>query len=249
MAEKKATFTYGDGKKAVITIEPQVDANVVMLKGDDGMTSYELAVKYLGFTGTLEDWIKAYTTPEDYFTRDDLKMVTQAEYDDLKANNKLVAGCYYFITDDTIAEDFEKAIATAQGTADQALELSRSNKTDIGKLDQKIKTATIETSVSWTSSDTSIHTSSHSDSGFTSAKVSVPYGAQIKSITISDVESSAEKATDSSMSVVTINASDAIMSNFMHELTISVRALETISKGAHGTISGTLALTYLYLKD
>lgn len=117
MAEKKATFTYGDGKKAVITIEPQVDTKVVMLKGDDGMTSYELAVKYLGFTGTLEDWIKAYTTPEDYFTRHELKMITQAEYDDLESNNKLVTGCYYIITDDTTLEDLESAIAKAKEEA------------------------------------------------------------------------------------------------------------------------------------
>lgn len=130
MAEKKATFTYGDGKKAVITIEPQVNTKVVMLKGDDGMTSYELAVKYLGFSGTLEDWIKAYTTPEDYFTRDDLKMVTQAEYDELKANNKLVAGCYYFITDDTTLEDLETAITKAKEEAEDCL----------NKLDLRVKT-------------------------------------------------------------------------------------------------------------
>lgn len=68
--------------------------------GEDGKSSYDLAVEELHYSGTLEEWIASFSTPENYITRDEFKKVTQAEYDALEQAHQLIPDCYYIITDD-----------------------------------------------------------------------------------------------------------------------------------------------------
>ena len=68
--------------------------------GQDGKSSYDLAVEELHYSGTLEEWIESFSTPENYITRDEFKKVTQAEYDALEQAHQLIPDCYYIITDD-----------------------------------------------------------------------------------------------------------------------------------------------------
>ena len=73
---------------------------VLMLKGEKGYSSYEEAVANELFSGTLEEWIETFATPDNYITRFEYKKVTQAEYDALVRDNAFIPDCYYFITDD-----------------------------------------------------------------------------------------------------------------------------------------------------
>lgn len=52
-----------------------------------------------------------------------IEFVTQAQYNDLEQAGQLIEGCYYFITDDETAENFEDAIEALQ-TAVEALTAS-----------------------------------------------------------------------------------------------------------------------------
>lgn len=75
--------------------------------GQDGKSSYELAVEEELFSGTLEEWIETFATPENYITRTEFQKVTQAQYDAMAEAGTLVANCYYLIIDDTTATEFE----------------------------------------------------------------------------------------------------------------------------------------------
>lgn len=77
--------------------------------GADGKSSYELAIENELFSGTLEEWINTFATPENYITRGEFQKVTQAQYDALKQAGELIPNCYYLIIDSTDAEDFEQA--------------------------------------------------------------------------------------------------------------------------------------------
>lgn len=82
------------------------EIKILMLKGasgtdgQDGKSSYDLAVEELHYSGTLEEWLESFSTPENYITRNEFKKVTQAEYDELEATHQLIPDCYYIITDD-----------------------------------------------------------------------------------------------------------------------------------------------------
>lgn len=80
--------------------------------GQDGKSSYELAVENELFSGTLEEWIETFSTPENYITRTEFQKVTQAQYDAMAQAGTLIPNCYYLIIDDTTAQDF----ATLQNT-------------------------------------------------------------------------------------------------------------------------------------
>lgn len=86
-----------DKEIKVITVKGQ--------KGENGKSSYELAVEELHYSGTLEEWLESFSTPENYITRDEVKKVTQAEYDALEQAHQLIPDCYYIITDDTTYDD------------------------------------------------------------------------------------------------------------------------------------------------
>ena len=73
--------------------------------GQDGKSSYELAVEELHYSGTLEEWLESFATPENYVTRNEFQKVTQAEYDALVQAHELIPDCYYIITDDTSYDD------------------------------------------------------------------------------------------------------------------------------------------------
>lgn len=75
--------------------------------GQDGKSSYELAVEEELFSGTLQEWIETFATPENYITRTEFQKVTQAQYDAMEQAGTLVPNCYYLIIDDTTAQDFE----------------------------------------------------------------------------------------------------------------------------------------------
>lgn len=81
------------------------EIKVIAVKGQRGYSSYEEAVANDYFSGTLEEWIETYATPENYVTRDEFKKVTQAEYDALEQAGELIPNCYYIITDDTTYDE------------------------------------------------------------------------------------------------------------------------------------------------
>lgn len=94
-------------------------------KGDNGKSSYELAVEELHYSGTLEEWIETFATPENYVTRYEFQKVTQAEYDALAQAQELIPDCYYIITDDTSYDDLidrieaiESDVTNIQGDID-----------------------------------------------------------------------------------------------------------------------------------
>lgn len=102
------------------------EIKIMMLKGErgskgkdgqngaDGKSSYELAKENLLFSGTLEEWIETFATPENYFTRAEIQRVTQAEYDKLVETGQVATNCYYLITDDNTLETLESLITTLQ---------------------------------------------------------------------------------------------------------------------------------------
>lgn len=85
----------------------QGNAGTDGIDGIDGKSSYELAVENELFSGTLEEWIETFATPENYITRTEFQKVTQAQYDAMEQAGTLVPNCYYLIIDDTTAQDFE----------------------------------------------------------------------------------------------------------------------------------------------
>lgn len=89
-----------DKEIKVIAVKGQKGDN-----GQDGKSSYELAVEELHYSGTLEEWLESFATPENYVTRNEFRKVTQAEYDELEQAGELIPDCYYIITDDTSYDD------------------------------------------------------------------------------------------------------------------------------------------------
>ena len=55
------------------------EIKIIMLKGEKGNSSYEEAVENGLFSGTLEEWIETYATPENYVTTIDFERVTQEQ--------------------------------------------------------------------------------------------------------------------------------------------------------------------------
>ena len=76
------------------------EIQIIMLRGKTGATSYEDAVKHNLFSGTLEEWIETFATPDNYITRYEFQKVTQEEYDALEEAQLVIPNCYYVITDD-----------------------------------------------------------------------------------------------------------------------------------------------------
>lgn len=91
-------------------------------KGDNGKSSYELAVEELHYSGTLEEWIETFATPENYVTRNEFQKVTQAEYDALVEAGELIPNCYYIITDDTSYTDLVDRIDNMAGDVEDVIE-------------------------------------------------------------------------------------------------------------------------------
>lgn len=69
-----------------------------------------------------------------------IEFVTQAQYNTLEQGGELIEGCYYFITDDTTAEDIEDAIDALEDDVDALQTGLNSAEADIAKL--KIKSTT-----------------------------------------------------------------------------------------------------------
>lgn len=90
------------------------EIQILMLKGEKGRSSYEEAVENEYFSGTLEEWIETYATPENYVTRNEFKKVTQAEYDALEEAGELIPNCYYVITDDDTWEEIETRLTALE---------------------------------------------------------------------------------------------------------------------------------------
>ena len=88
------------------------EIKVVILKGERGYSAYQEAVANNLFSGTLEEWIETYATPDDYITRGEFQKVTQAQYDALKQAEQLVPNCYYLIVDDTSYQDIMTRLNT-----------------------------------------------------------------------------------------------------------------------------------------
>ena len=59
------------------------EIKIIMLKGEKGNSSYEEAVENGLFSGTLEEWIETYATPENYVTTIDFQRVTQEQSSDI----------------------------------------------------------------------------------------------------------------------------------------------------------------------
>ena len=102
--------------------------------GQDGKSSYELAIENELFSGTLEEWINTFATPENYITRGEFQKVTQAQYDSLKQAGELIPNCYYLIIDSTDAEDFEQALDDVSNLKDDVSNL----KDDVSSLDDDV---------------------------------------------------------------------------------------------------------------
>lgn len=98
------------------------EIKVIAVKGQRGYSSYEEAVANDYFSGTLEEWIETYATPENYVTRDEFKKVTQAEYDALEEAGELIPNCYYIITDDTSYTDLVERIDNMAGDVEDVVE-------------------------------------------------------------------------------------------------------------------------------
>ena len=90
------------------------EIKVIALRGTKGKTSYEEAVENELFSGTLEEWISTFATPDNYITRGEFQKVTQAQYDALKQAGQLVENCFYLIVDDTSYDDLNDALEQLQ---------------------------------------------------------------------------------------------------------------------------------------
>lgn len=86
------------------------EIKVVMMRGLTGNSSYQDAVENELFSGTLEEWIETFATPENYITRTEFQKVTQAQYDELKAQGQLIPNAFYLITDDDTYDEITTRI-------------------------------------------------------------------------------------------------------------------------------------------
>ena len=121
------------------------EIQVIMLRGQTGLSSYEEAVKHSLFSGTLEEWIVTFATPDNYITRTEFQKVTQAEYDALEEAGELIPNCYYLITDDDTWETIQGIIATNTELANRMDGIEEDVETlqeDVSGLDDDINTAT-----------------------------------------------------------------------------------------------------------
>lgn len=124
------------------------EIKIIMLKGEkgqDGLSSYDLAVEELHYSGTLEEWIASFSTPENYITRDEFKKVTQAEYDALEQAHQLIPDCYYIITDDETYDDLIDRIEAIESDVDDLQIDNTQNKSDIETLQGQV--AVLQTKV------------------------------------------------------------------------------------------------------
>ena len=101
--------------KVSLDFDNKKEIKVLMLKGEAGKTSYDLAVEEELFSGTLEEWIETFATPENYITRTEFQKVTQAQYDELKARGELITNCFYLIVDD---DSYDNIIEKLDGLED-----------------------------------------------------------------------------------------------------------------------------------
>lgn len=114
------------------------EIKVLMLKGEAGKTSYDLAVENLLFSGTLEEWIETFATPENYITRLEFQKVTQAEYDEMEAQGELIPNTFYLITDDDTYEEITTAISNLNTSYTNLSEQVSINSQEISNLQQDI---------------------------------------------------------------------------------------------------------------
>ena len=110
------------------------EIKVMMLKGSKGNSAYQEAVENQLFSGTLEEWIETFATPDDYITRKEFQKVTQAQYDELKAQGQLIPNCFYLVIDDTT---YDNLVAIDNKLEQRVVALENSldtTETDIGNL-------------------------------------------------------------------------------------------------------------------
>lgn len=120
------------------------EIKVIAVKGEtgnDGKSSYDLAVEELHYSGTLEEWIETFATPENYVTRNEFQKVTQAEYDALEQAGELIPNCYYIITDDTSYTDLVDRIDNMAGEVEDVIEeFEASMETRMEAVEQAVRT-------------------------------------------------------------------------------------------------------------
>ena len=107
--------------------------------GADGKSSYQLAIENELFSGTLEEWIETFATPENYITRGEFQKVTQAQYDALKLAGQLIPNCYYLIIDSTDAEDFEQALEDISNKVDKEFNTDDNTQKITNSLQSRLK--------------------------------------------------------------------------------------------------------------
>ena len=110
------------------------EIEVLMLRGEKGYSSYEEAVANALFSGTLEEWIETFATPDNYITRYEIKFVTQAQYEALVEADQLRPNCYYFITDDDTWDTIQDIISRV-GILESSMETATS---DISNLQEDV---------------------------------------------------------------------------------------------------------------
>lgn len=120
------------------------EIRVLALKGNKGNSAYQDAVENELFSGTLEEFISAFATPENYITRYEFQKVTQAQYDALKDAGQLIANCYYVITDDDSWETMQQLISDVDNLKGDVQTLQTDLGTaedDIDALETRMQTA------------------------------------------------------------------------------------------------------------
>lgn len=132
--------------KVSLDFNTRKEIKVLMLKGEIGKSSYDLAVENLLFSGTLEEWIETFSTPENYITRLEFQKVTQAEYDELVAQEQLIPNAFYLITDDATYDEIMDAISnlTSRVSGDEDDIGSLETRVDDLEYQQNINTGNIE---------------------------------------------------------------------------------------------------------
>ena len=119
------------------------EIKVIALKGEKGNSAYQDAVENELFSGTLEEFMSTFATPEDYITRHEYKKVTQAEYDALEQSGQIINNCYYIITDDDTWDTIQGALSLAGDV--ETLQTDVGNLQDkVNDMDESLGTATTE---------------------------------------------------------------------------------------------------------
>ena len=131
--------------KVSLDFNTRKEIKVLMLKGEIGKSSYQLAVENELFSGTLEEWIETFSTPENYITRTEFQKVTQAEYDELEEQGLLIPNAFYLITNDATYDEIMSALGdlssrvtivenSVSGLTNNLADLTNAVNTNTGKI-------------------------------------------------------------------------------------------------------------------